>query len=364
MRLVIFGLTVTSSWGNGHATLWRGLIRALGRRGWSVTFFEKDVPYYRDTRDRDWLDGGELVLYREWDEIAARARQAIREADAAMVTSYCPDGIAAARAVCSAQGPLKLFYDLDTPVTLGHLNRGEPVDYLPAEGLGDFDLVLSYTGGAALAELRDRLGATAVAPLYGHVDPQVHRPGAPRAAFTADLSYIGTYAPDRQRTLQRLLVEPAVLRPGLRFVIAGAQYPHDFPWTENIHFVRHLPAEDHPDFYASSRLTLNVTRADMAALGWCPSGRLFEAAACGAAIASDVWPGLDEFFAPGREIIPVRSSEDVVAALALDGEELHRIAHHARERVLAEHTSARRAEEFEGLLAASPRPVRDRLEDA
>lgn len=354
MRLVVFGLTVTSSWGNGHATLWRGLIKALGRRGWDVAFYERDVPYYRDTRDRRELEGGRVRLYDNWSDILPEARTALADADAAIVTSYCPDGVLAARLIAESGRGLKVFYDLDTPVTLAQMARGETVDYIPPEGLGEFDLVLSYTGGKALSELRTRLGARRTAPLYGHVDPDVHRPGRPAAPFASDLSYIGTYAQSRQRALETFFVEPARQRPALRFTIAGAQYPGDFPWTRNIHFVRHLPVDDHPDFYASSRITLNVTRSDMAACGWCPSGRLFEAAACGAAIATDVWEGLEDFFTPGREILAVRSSEDVLNALSLDGDELHRIARHARERVLDEHTSAHRAAELEALLGAVP----------
>ncbi|HHY48992.1 MAG TPA: glycosyltransferase [Alphaproteobacteria bacterium] len=356
MHLVIFGLSVTSSWGNGHATLWRGLIRALGRRGARVTFYEKDVPWYRKTRDRNGIEGGTVVLYEDWADVRATAAAELACADAALVTSYCPDGMAASRLVSDAPA-LRVFYDLDTPVTLAHRARGEPVDYLPPEGLGGFDLVLSYTGGGALEQLRVLLGARRTAPLYGHVDPHVHRPGRPRAAFAGELSYIGTYAADRQAAVERLLVEPARRRPDKRFVIAGAQYPHEFPWTANIHFVRHLPAQDHPDFYASSRLTLNVTRRDMAAFGWCPSGRLFEAAACGATIISDLWPGIADFLAPGEELVGVSATGDVLAALDMSEAERRRIAARARERVLAEHTSERRADELAALLAAVRRPV-------
>ena len=360
MRLVVFGLTVSSSWGNGHATLWRGLIRELGHRGWHTTFYEQDVPYYRDTRDQGWLDGGELVLYPDWAEVAERARREVAEADVALVTSYCPDGPAASRLVWDAGRGAKLFYDLDTPVTLSQLRRGEAVSYLPAEGLGAFDLVLSYTGGRALGELQSMLGARRTAPLYGHADPWKHVQGTPRPEFRADLSYIGTYAADRQRALEELLVEPARRRPEQRFVIAGAQYPQEFPWTENIHFVRHLPPSLHPDFYASSRLTLNVTRRDMAECGWCPSGRLFEAASCGAALITDTWPGLESFFTPGEELLAAASTEDALAALELGDGELAAMAQRGRERVLAQHSSAHRAAEFEALVmsvvSAAPLP--------
>jgi len=350
MKLVIFGLSISSSWGNGHATLWRGLVRALGRRGWTVVFFERDLPYYAGARDLYEIEDGELILYSDWEEAVPAARAHLADADVALVTSYCPDGIAASDLVLSSPRPLHLFYDLDTPVTLSVLERGEATSYIGPRGLSDFDLVLSYTGGEALDALKSRLGARMVAPLYGHVDPCVHRPTAPAQQYAADLSYIGTYAEDRQAGVEAFLLEPARKRPNLRFVIAGAQYPQDFPWGENIFFVRHLPPEEHPAFYSSSRLTLNVTRRAMAKMGWCPSGRLFEAAACGVPIVSDWWPGLDTFFEPGREVLVAVDSEDVTDALDLSDAELRRIADAARDRVLSCHTSEHRAAEFEAIV--------------
>jgi len=347
MRLAIFGLAVSSSWGNGHAALWRGVINALLADGHRVAFFERDVPYYAEHRDLSTLpEGGELVLYRDWKDVLPRARRALAEADVGMVTSYCPDGVAATRLVLDSPVPLRCFYDLDTPVTLARLAAGEPVGYLGAEGLGGFDLVLSYTGGAALDALRDRLGARRVTPLYGSVDPKVHRPRAPEPHYAAKLSYLGTYAEDRQQALECLFVEPARQRPAARFVIGGAQYPPAFPWTQNIYFVRHVPPAAHPAFYCSSSLTLNVTRAAMAGMGWCPSGRLFEAAACGTPVLSDWWEGLDEFFEPGREILVARTTADALAALDLPAAALAAIARRARARVLDEHTAARRARQM------------------
>lgn len=351
MKMVVFGLTVSSSWGNGHATLWRGLISALARRGCRVTFFERDVSYYAGARDLYGIEGGELVFYSNWDEVRQMAEREIAQADVAIVTSYCPDAIAAAGIVLDAPSALRVFYDLDTPVTLSNLKQDGRADYIGPDGLGGYDLVLSYTGGAALTELQVRLGARRTAALYGHVDPDQYRPAEPRAEFAGDLSYLGTYAADRQADVERYLVAPAGLLPDCRFVIGGALYPHDFPWTPNIHFVRHLPPPDHPAFYASSRLTLNVTRRAMAEMGWCPSGRLFEAAACGAAIATDVWQGLDDFFEPGREVIPLHGTDDVIAALDLPDAELKRIWRNARERVLSDHTSERRVQQLDAILS-------------
>ena len=363
MKIVIFGLTISSSWGNGHATLWRGLCRALGDRGHQVVFFERDVPFYAENRDLHDLEGGDLVLYRDWETVRRRAAAEVAESDIAMVTSYCPDGLAATQVVLDAPRALRVFYDLDTPVTLSNMARGEVPAYIGPHGLGDFDLVLSYTGGVALDELRSRLGARRVAPLYGHVDPATHRPAEPLERFRADLSYLGTYAADRQAALEALFVEPARARPERRFLIGGAQYPKDFPWTDNIFFVRHLPPHDHPAFFCSGRLTLNVTREAMAAMGWCPSGRLFEAASCGVPILSDTWEGLDAFFTPGSEILTARTTDDALAAIDLSDAELGRVAKAARERVLSEHTSAHRAMELERLVGGSAVPER-RLEEA
>ena len=353
MKVVVFGLTVSSSWGNGHATLWRGLIRALGRRGCEVVFFERDQPWYASHRDLHEIDGGRLELYPDWAQVLPAARRAVREADAALVTSYCPDAVAASRLICDEARGAKVFYDMDTGVTLARVQAGDRPDYLPPEGLGDFDLVLSYTGGEALTLLRERLGARRTAPLYGHVDPEVHRPAAPDPAFAADLSYIGTWAADRQAALEALFVEPARRRPAKRFVLAGSGYPQAFPWTENIWFVRHLPPGLHPAFFAASRLTLNVTRADMAAHGWCPSGRFFEAAACGTPVLTDRWDGLEDFFEPGRELLVADGSGDALAALDLGDAELAAIGAAARERTLQDHTSDRRADELLGLLSST-----------
>jgi spore maturation protein CgeB len=354
MKLVIFGLTISSSWGNGHATIWRGLCKALIRRGHQVVFFERDVPYYAGYhRDLHQIEGGELCLYTNWAEAEALGRQHLADADVGIVTSYCPDGVPASELVLSSAVGLRAFYDLDTPVTLASLKSGQSVSYIGPRGLVDFDLVLSYTGGLALPALQRDLGARRVAALYGSVDPEVHCPAPGSAAYQADLSYLGTYAEDRQVALNRLFIETARRLPAERFLIGGAQYPGDFPWTDNIYFVRHLPPPEHPSFYCSSRLTLNVTRRAMAEMGYCPSGRLFEAAACGTPILSDWWEGLDLFFEPGREILVARDTDDAIAAMQLPEPELARIAQRARERTLAEHTAERRAQDLEAALESA-----------
>lgn len=362
MKIVVFGLSISSSWGNGHATLWRGLCRALDRLGHRVVFFERDLPYYAGTRDWVTLPGdGELVLYPSWPEIRARAERELGDADAAILTSYCPDAPAARAAMLDAARPLAVFYDLDTPITLERIEAGEPPDYV-GDGLAPFDLVLSYAGGPALDALRG-LRAGRVEALYGHVDPDLHYPAEADPIYAAAVSWLGTYSVDRQPALQTLFVEAARRRPDLTFLIGGAQYPADFPWTRNIRFVRHVPPHAHPPFLCSCRLTLNITRAPMKRMGWCPSGRLFEAAACGAAIASDDWAGLAAFYEPGREMLVVDSTDDLLAALDRDDAELGRIGRAARERTLEAHTSMHRARHLAGLLERAWQPAETLAEE-
>jgi spore maturation protein CgeB len=363
MKLVVFGLTISSSWGNGHATNWRGLCRALARRRHKVVFFERDVPYYAAHRDLYEIAGGKLELYGDWDSVRDAAEGDLADADVAMVTSYCPDGIAASNLVLASRA-LRVFYDLDTPVTLEQIEQGKALSYIGPHGLADFDLVLSYTGGKALEKLQSDLGARRVAPLYGSVDPKVHCPRSPIPSYRADLSYVGTYAEDRQPAVEALFLEAARRLPERRFLVAGAQYPASFPWSNNIFFVRHISPPEHAALYCSSRLTLNVTRSAMIRLGYCPSGRLFEAAACGTPIVSDWWEGLDHFFDPHSEILVAQRTEDTLDALARSDEELHRIARRARGRAIEEHSAARRAVELEAALAEAARPAGEARRDS
>ena len=344
MRIVVFGLSISSAWGNGHATLLRGLFRALHASGHEVHFFERDTDYYSAHRDVTSLPYVDLHLYCDWQDASQVAAALLKEADAAMVTSYCPDGAAACRLILGCRASLRtVFYDMDTPITLARLKKNEAVPYLPVEGLGEFDLVLSYTGGAGIEELRRYLRARRIATLYGWVDPDHYFPVSSRPEFAADLSYLGTYAWDRQPSLDKLLLEPAGQLGGHSFLIAGAMYPSPESWPRNVRHYDHIAPPEHAAFYSSSPLTLSVTRSAMADLGFCPSGRLFEAAACGTAVLSDWWEGLDEFFKPGEEILIAGSSAEAVSALMRERHALSDIGKRARERALDCHTAAIRA---------------------
>ncbi len=350
MRIVVFGFTISSSRGNVHAVLWRGLCRALAAMGHHVVFFERDVPYHAAHRDQSSPAGCELHLYTSWRDALPVARREVARADAAVVTSYCPDAIAAAELVVAACRGTSVFYDLDTPVTLDGLEAGARVEYLPPSGLGAFDRVLSITGGRALGALRDRLGARRVAPLYGCVDPLFHKPAPLEARFASDLSYLGSCSPDRRAAVEELVVEPARRRPRDRFLLGGAQYPDDFPWQPNLFPVPHVAPAEHPAFFSSAGLSLNVTRETMARWGWCPPARLFEAAACGAPQVTDAWEGLEDFFEPGKEVLVARSAGDVLDALSRTRAEMQQLARCARERALDEHTAAVRARTFVDLV--------------
>jgi spore maturation protein CgeB len=347
VKLVVLGLSLSSSWGNGHATTYRALLSAFARRGHEVLFLERDVPWYAAHRDLPDPGFCRLALY---EDLAALEgwRDAVAAADAVVVGSYTPDGAAVGRWVQEVACGVTAFYDIDTPVTLAKLANGD-AEYVSPEVIRGYDLYLSFTGGPALDLLERRYGAWAARALYCSVDSQAYRPLPSTARW--DLSYLGTYSSDRQPALERLLIEPARATPKLRFCVAGPQYPAGIDWPANVERIEHLAPADHPSFYAASRFTLNVTRADMIAAGWSPSVRLFEAAACATPIISDVWDGLETLFTPGEEILLAREASDVLAALTGMAEDRRAAMGAAgRGRILAVHTADHRAAEFEGLL--------------
>lgn len=345
LRITVLGLSITSSWGNGHATTWRALLKALAARGHAITFLERDVPWYRAHRDLPQASWCRIALYRDIADLRQRFAGSVAEADLVVIGSYVPDGVAVARWVQASAAGVVAFYDIDTPVTLAKLAR-EDHEYLAPDLIPRFDLYLSFAGGPPLARLEQVYGARRARALYCAVDPVAYRPlGLPERHA---LGYLGTYSADRQPAVERLLIEPARALPDERFVVAGPQYPEHLAWPANVVREDHVPPERHPAFYGQLRFALNVTRADMIGAGWSPSVRLFEAAACGVPIISDDWPGLDELLEPGREILIAHHTADVVRYLSeIGSDQRSRIALAGRERVLARHTAAHRAFEFE-----------------
>ena len=350
MRIAILGLTITSSWGNGHATTYRGLVRGLVRRGHSVLFLERDKPWYAEHRDLPAPPYGDTHLYGSVEELSARWGQRIADADLVLVGSYVPDGVAVCALVQHQARGTTAFYDIDTPVTLAALAAGT-CDYLTPELLRGFGLYLSFTGGPTLQYLEATLGARAARALYCSADPDIYRP-EPGAEASWDLGYLGTYSDDRQPPLERLLCDPARAWPDGRFIVAGPLYPDGIAWPGNVERTAHLPPAEHRGFYTAQRFTLNITRADMIRRGYSPSVRLFEAACCGVPIISDAWPGLDAFFRPGEEILVAETAADVLATLrTMPDAQRRKIGAAARLRVLGAHTGDHRAAELEAYAA-------------
>jgi|DewCreStandDraft_1066081.scaffolds.fasta_scaffold00179_64 spore maturation protein CgeB len=356
MNILVVGLTITSSWGNGHATTYRGLLRALAARGHRITFAEQYAEWYAANRDLYEPDFAEVLVYPSWDDIEPELTRRAAAAEVIVVGSFCPEGrrvVDWALGQARRTGAIAAFYDIDTPVTLQALAQHGETFYLRADQVSAFDVVFSFAGGRAIEELQQRWGARLVRPLYCAADPTYYYPAKPDPRFMADYSYMGTYAADRQPAVERLFLDVARRCPDRSFVLAGAQYPPGTLDLPNLRHYVHVPPPDHPAFFSSSRLTLKVTRRAMVTYGYSPSVTLFEAAACGACIVSDVWEGLEQFFTPGEEILPARATDDVMQYLALPDRALQRIGAAARRRVLREHTYAIRAVEFEQAVAAA-----------
>lgn len=351
LRIVILGLSITSSWGNGHATVYRGLVRQLLRRGHDVLFLERDKPWYAAHRDLAASAKRKVALYQSVEDLRQRFEEVIGSADCVMLGSYVPEGIAVGDWVTRHAGGLTVFYDIDTPVTHAMMRSGQ-CEYLSPELAARFGAYLSFTGGPMLREIQRLHGARDVRPFYCCVEPEFYFPEAVLKKY--DLGYLGTYSADRQQVLERLLSGPAAYHAAGKFIVAGPMYPDSVVWPANVERREHVPPAEHRAFYNAQRFTLNVTRGDMTQWGYSPSVRLFEAAACGVPIISDLWPGLEEIFEPGREILTAHSTREVIDYLrGMGAEEAQQIAERARARVLREHTAAHRAEELEALITAA-----------
>lgn len=347
MKIVILGLSITSAWGNGHATTYRGLVRELAARSHEILFLERDVPWYAANRDLPHPPYCETRLYTNLEELQSRFTLEVRQADLVIVGSYVPEGVAVGKWVIATAQGVKAFYDIDTPVTLAKLARGDR-EYLCPSLIPQYQLYLSFAGGSTLAQLEQSYGSPRARALYCSVDPELYYPQTCQPTW--DLGYLGTYSDDRQPTLNQLLLEPARRWHG-RFVVAGPQYPSDITWSSNIERIEHLSPLAHSWFYNSQRFTLNVTRADMIRAGYSPSVRLFEAAACGTPIISDYWQGLETVFTIGEEILVADSPDQVLRYLQdLPEAKRQEIGNRARNRVLAAHTAAHRAAQLENYV--------------
>jgi spore maturation protein CgeB len=345
LDIVIFGLSITSSWGNGHATTYRALIKALARRGHRVTFLERAAAWYRANCDLKQSPFCRIETYESLTEVAGKYGTLVRDADLVILGSYVPDGIALGEWITAKAEGVTAFYDIDTPVTLAHLAHGT-ASYLSSSLIPRFDLFLSFTGGPVLELIERDFGSPRARVLYCSADPDAHRPVEAGARWL--LGYLGTYSADRQPVLDELLLAPAREMAAARFVVAGAQYPADLAWPTNVERHEHLPPDQHAAFYAAQRFTLNATRSDMSLRGYSPSVRLFEAAACGVPVISDRWPGIQSLFKPQEEILIADSAADVISILrSMTDERRRAIGMAARRRFLRDHTPEQRAKDLE-----------------
>ncbi|MCE5228465.1 glycosyltransferase [bacterium] len=345
LDIVMIGLTITSSWGDGHALTYRGLVRELCARGHGVLFLERDAPWYASHRDLPEPPYGRTALYGSLEELKDAHGKAIRQADVVLVGSYVPDGIAVCDWVLENATGLRIFYDIDTPITLAAIDKGE-CDYIEPRLIPQFDLYFSFTGGRVMEHIERVCGAQRVRPLHCSVDDNFYMPLDMPKVF--DMGYMGTYCHDRQAGLEQLLIEPARREMDLRFIVAGPMYPQEIAWPRNVMHVEHIAPDGHAAFFNSLRFALNVTHAEMLKTGYSPSVHLFEAAACGVPIITDPWDGLDSFFEPGSEILVSRSPEETLKYLTKFGEpQRQEVARRARQRVLSENTARHRAFQFE-----------------
>lgn len=345
MNIVILGLSITSSWGNGHATTYRSLVKGLYKRGHNIHFLERDVPWYARQRDGDYSKYCEVSLYTSTEDLKEHFEQEVQDADAVIVGSYVPEGVEVSKWVLNSARGITAFYDIDTPVTLAKLEKND-YEYIHPDLIPGFDFYLSFSGGPVLDIFMTRYGSPNAKPLYCSVDPDLYFPE--ERSIKWDLGYLGTYSDDRQPPLKKLMINAAEKWPDGNFVVAGPQYPESVKWPVNLLRLEHLPPAKHRKFYNRQRFTMNITRKDMIRMGYSPSVRLFEAAACGVPIISDYWNGLDEIFSIGDEILVSYSASDTLKFLKkMPEEERVAIGKNAREKILAAHTGAKRAIELE-----------------
>jgi spore maturation protein CgeB len=349
--LAFFGSSLVSSYWNGAATYYRGIIRALHARGWRVTFFEPDAFERQDNRDMPDPDWARVVVYPP-DELGLE-RVLDGASDADVIVKASGVGVLDAEleaAVLQIKQPhqLCIFWDVDAPATLERL-QANPDDPLRAL-IPRFDKVLTYGGGQPVVDAYNEIGAHDCTPIYNALDPDTHFPVPPDPRFAADLALLANRLPDREARIQEFLFDPARRLPHCQFLLAGngwqgAEVP------ENITLLGHLPTADHNVFNCSPTAVLNVNRASMARFGFSPATRIFEAAGAGACLISDAWPGLDHFLEPDTEVLVAANGEEVAERLRhLTPRRARTIGEAARRRVLAEHTYEQRVAQLEGLL--------------
>lgn len=361
MKIAFYGSSLLSSYWNGAATYYRGILSDLARRGYEITFYEPDAFERQQHRDIDPPDWAKVVVYPATDDGVRKAIAEVLHADVVVKASGV--GVyddALLQGVMEAARPdaTRIFWDVDAPATLAELQVA-PAHVL-RRSLPSLDLVLTYGGGPPVVAAYEQLGAPRCVPIYNALDPATHAPVASDSRFEADLAFLGNRLPDRERRVESFFLAAAARLPEKRFLIGGAGW-ETRPMAANIRAIGHVGTNDHNAFNVTPLAVLNIARDSMAANGFSPATRVFEAAGAGACLITDAWEGLELFLAPGEEVLVARDGQDVAAHLmALGREQAHRIGSAARQRILAEHTYDRRGAEVDRILRQTAVAKRER----
>jgi spore maturation protein CgeB len=346
LNIFVFGSSIVSSYWNGAATYYRGIYKYLAQRGHRVTFAEPDAYGRQSHRDSGDFSYVESLVYQPKSDLDSVLRAA-RQADLVIKHSGIgvDDQALEARVLKLQPGAVVVFWDVDAPATIQrlHAHTGDSFRVL----VPSYDAILTYGGGPGIRDEYLRFGARDYISIYNGLDPDTHHPVTPDAALACDVAFIGNRLPDREARVEQLFLRAAELAPQRRFILGGEGWG-DKPLPSNIRWIGHVPTGDHNRVNCSASMVMNINRSSMADFGFSPPTRVFEVAGAGTCLLCDDWPGIDQFFEPGKELIVIRSAEDVVSALdSYVTEDRRHIGQAFRSRALRDHTYARRAQQAE-----------------
>jgi spore maturation protein CgeB len=352
MKIAFYGSSLLSSYWNGAATYYRGLLRDLARRGHEITFYEPDAYDRQAHRDVDPPDWARVMVWPATEAMALRMSEEAASADVVVKASGVGvfDDLLLARVMAAARpDAIKIFWDVDAAATLDEMRAAGPAHPI-RRALPSLDFVLTYGGGEPVVTAYHALGARACVPVYNALDPESHFPVPAESRFRSDLSLLANRLPDRERRIEQFFLEPALREPSRRFLLGGSGWDTR-PLPNHVKAIGHVPTRDHNAFNTSALAVLNVARDSMAAIGFSPATRVFEAAGAAACLITDAWEGIELFLRPDTEVLVARDGRDVADHLArLTPERARSIGEAARRRVLAEHTYERRGAEVDAIL--------------
>jgi spore maturation protein CgeB len=353
VKIAFYGSSLLSSWWNGAATYYRGLLRDLASRGYDITFYEPDAYERQQHRDMDPPHWAKSVVY---PATAEGLRAVLGQAGAADVVvkasgvGVFDDDLIAGVLEHARPDALKIFWDVDAAATLDEMRRH--ADHPVRRALNSLDLVLTYGGGPPVVQAYECFGARRCVPIYNALDPSTHHPVQPQERFAADLSFLGNRLPDREARVEQFFLEPAAALPERSFLIGGNGWDSK-ALPPNVRHLGHVFTHEHNAFNCTPLAVLNVARDSMANIGFSPATRVFEAAGAAACLITDSWEGVDLFLTPDKEVLVARDGKDVADQLrVLTPERARTIGEAALQRVLREHTYAHRGAQVDALLRA------------